>query len=418
MAHSVEREQDQGLLDRQIQTFYQVNRLISSIHNMDQLLSLVMQESESAVNAEASCIALYDPEDGQLHIEFAGGEAGQEVQSLTLAMGQGVLGSVAASGETLRIGDVASEPRFDSSVDHTTGFVTKSLLATPIQWQGNLLGVLEVVNKRDGSPFSENDERLLEIVANQAAIAVENSRLVERIVQSEQLSAIGKMAASIVHDFKGPLSAIRGYAEMLAEPEIRAGNRRIFSDMILEGVDHFVGMSQELLDYSRGTLNLAPKPVQLGTLLEKLAEFMKESMAAANIRLKMDIGFAGEVQMDEPRVRRVLQNLVGNAMDAMPDGGDLTIATDVAEGKWRLSVTDTGHGIPIDLRSRIFEPFVTQGKDHGTGLGLAIAKEIVEGHGGSLNFETRTMGEAKGQEPGTTFVIELPLAGPTVKPGS
>ncbi|HCP23516.1 MAG TPA: hypothetical protein DIT90_05240, partial [Dehalococcoidia bacterium] len=212
------------------------------------------------MNADSSCIALFDPEDGLLHIEFANGEAGGDVRSLTLEIGQGVLGSVAASRKTLRIDDVALEPRFDSSVDKATGFVTRSLLATPIQCQGRLVRVLEVVNKRGGSRFSENDERLLEIVANQAAIAVENSRLLAETVRSEQLSAVGKMAASIVHDFKGPLSVIRGFAELLANPDITEENRSRFSDMIVEDVDRFLAMSQELLDYSRGAINLNSRP--------------------------------------------------------------------------------------------------------------------------------------------------------------
>lgn len=282
------------------------------------------------------------------------------------------------------------DPRFDNSIDRMTGFVTKSLLATPIQWHGKLLGVLEVINKRSGSKFSEDDERLLEIVANQATITVENSRLIEPMVQSEQLSAVGKMTVSIVQDFGGPLSVIRGYAGLLAESDISPNNRVKFSDLILEDVDHFLGMSQEFLDYSKGTINLKSKPVKIEGLLEKLATSMKDRLEGAKVRLKTDIRFEGEVLMDEPKVRRVELNIAGNAVDAMPEGGGLTIVVDVSEDKCRLSMTDTGHGIPVEIRSRIFDPFVTKGKDYGTGLGLAVAKEIVEGHGGSLDFETRT----------------------------
>ena len=90
MADGIEGASNEALPDLQIQTFYQVNRFISSIHDMDQLLVLIMQESESAVNAEASCIALLDPKDGQLHIEYAIGDASEEVRSISLAMGQGV----------------------------------------------------------------------------------------------------------------------------------------------------------------------------------------------------------------------------------------------------------------------------------------------------------------------------------------
>jgi signal transduction histidine kinase len=409
MADSMEVARNEALLDQQAQTFYQVNRFISSIHDMDQLLILIMQESETAVDAEASCIALHDPDQGQLHIEYAIGDASEEVRRITLEMGQGVLGVVAATGKTLRVNDVTQDTRFDSSVDRKSGFVTRSLLATPIQWRGNLLGVLEVVNKRGDSGFTENDERLLEIVANQAAIAVENSRLVDGMMRSERLSAIGNMAASIMNDFKSPLTDIRGFAQLLANPDMNLDRRKWLSDMILEDVDHYLGMAQELLDYSKGDIGLNLRVMQLGTWLDKLTDHMTENLAEADIRFTMNVNFARDVIMDEARVRRAVLNLLTNAASAMPRGGELTIVTDETDGLWRLSVTDTGPGIPADLRSSVFEPFGTLGRGSETGLGLAIAKEVVEGHGGSLTFETRTSGEVEDQEPGTTFQIGIPV---------
>jgi signal transduction histidine kinase len=409
MTDGIEGASNEALLDLQIQTFYQVNRFISSIHDMDQLLVLIMQESESAVNAEASCIALLDPKDGQLHIEYAIGDASEEVRSITLAMGQGVLGAVAATGKTVRVDDVTQDSRFDSSVDRKSGFVTRSLLATPIQWRGNLLGVLEVVNKKDGNGFSQSDERLLEIVANQAAIAVENSRLVEQMVNSERLSAIGNMAASIMTDFKGPLTDIRGFAQLLANPEIDSERRRWLSDMIVEDVDRYLGLAQELLDYSKGDIKLNFKVVQLGAWLDRLTDRMAVDLAEANIEFTKELNFDRDVLMDEARVRRAVLNLIANAVNAMPQGGELTIATDEAGGRWRLSVVDSGPGIPLDHRSQVFEAFATLGKGSETGLGLAIAKEVVEGHGGHISFETRTAGESDAHRPGTTFQIEIPV---------
>ena len=269
----------------------------------------------------------------------------------------------------------------------------------------------------DGRKTTSLNGQAVPDAAGETPTAEENSRGVEQMVQSEQFSAIGKMAASIMHDFKGPLTVIRGCAELLANPEIDAEKRSRLSNMILEDVDRFLSMSQDLLDYSRGAINLDPEPVQLGIWLENLADSIREGMGAANIRLNTAFDFTGEVKMGESRVRRAVLNLVNNAIDAMPEGGNLTIASELADGKWRLSVTDTGCGIPVDFRARIFEPFVTQGKQYGTGLGLATAREIIEAHGGSLNFETRTSGEANGSGPGTTFVVEIPLSGPPVPAG-
>ena len=252
MSIDAEGQRGTSLLARQIETFYQVNRLISSIYNEDELLGLIMQESETAVGAERSCIALYDPSDERLHITFATGDESDGVRGVSLAMGQGIIGEVAATNAPILVHDVQQASRHESSVDQDTGFVTRSILATPIRRREELLGVLEVINKRDGTSFTEDDSRLLEVVANQAAIAIGNIRLVEQMLQSEQLSVIGRMAASIIHDLKKPMAVIRGFAELLANPDVDADKRQMFVDMILEDVDRFLGMTQELLDYSRG----------------------------------------------------------------------------------------------------------------------------------------------------------------------
>ena len=285
MARSSDENRQVALLNLQVNTFYQVNRFISSIYNLDQLLDLIMREAETAVAAEASCIALYEPADDLLHIEFASGEADEGVRHLTLSMGQGILGEVAASGKAVLVEDVRQDPRFDSSVDRQTGFTTKSILATPILRREELLGVLEVINKKGGPSFTEEDSLLLEVVANQAAVSIENAKLFERMVQSEQLSVIGRMAASIIHDLKQPMSVIRGFAELLGNPEMEPEKRKTFSDMILEDVDLFLGMTQELLDYSRGTMNLNPSEVQIGDWLEGVLRPLREDMARSQVIL-------------------------------------------------------------------------------------------------------------------------------------
>ena len=411
MARSSEENREVALLNLQIHTLYQVNRFISSIYNLDQLLDLIMREAETAVAAEASCIALYEPSDNLLHIEFASGEADAGVRHLTLPMGQGILGEVAASGKAILVGDARRDPRFDSSVDRQTGFTTKSILATPIRRREELLGVLEVINKKSGPRFTEEDSLLLEVVANQAAVAIENAKLFERMVQSEQLSVIGRMAASIIHDLKQPMSVIRGFAELLGNPDMDPEKRKTFSDMILEDVDLFMGMTQELLDYSRGTMNLKPKEVQIGAWLESVLRSLREDLARSQVNVVTDLHYQASARLDPDRMRRVLTNIAGNARDVMPEGGTFTVTTRGGDGFWELELKDTGTGIPQELRTRIFEPFVTSGKDHGTGLGLAIVREIIQGHGGEISVHSRVAGEEAGQSSGTIFLITMPTAG-------
>ena len=409
MSIDTEGQRETSLLARQIETFYQVNKFVSSIYNEDELLGLIMQESESAVGAERSCIALYDPSDERLHITFATGEESEGVRGVSLAMGQGIIGEVAATNAPILVHDVRQDSRHESSVDQDTGFITRSILATPIRRRGDLLGVLEVINKKDGTSFTEEDTRLLEVVANQAAVAIGNIRLVEQMLQSEQLSVIGRMAASIIHDLKKPMAVIRGFAELLANPNVDDEKRQMFSNLILEDVDRFLGMTQELLDYSRGQINLEFREIQLGEWVESVGLFLKEDSVSKNVEMVYDLQHRGPVRMDPDRMRRVLVNIAGNAVDAMTGGGTLTIATRQSDQWWEMEVADNGSGIPPEIRSRIFEPFVTSGKEEGTGLGLAIVHEIVGGHGGTIELDSRIAGEVDGQAPGTTFLLRFPL---------
>jgi len=413
MVDSNREGRELALRSRQVQTFYRVNRFISSIYNLDDLLDLIMLEAVTAVEAEASCIALHHPEENLLRIEFASGEAVEGVKHLTVAMGQGILGHVASTGKALRVDDVRQDSRFDPSADRRTGFITRSVLAVPIPRRNEVLGVLEVINKRGGSAFTEDDALLLEVVASQAAVAIENCRLFEQKIQSQQLAVIGRMAASIIHDLKQPMAVIRGFAELLSKPEIDPERRKTFSDMILDDVDRFQGMIQGLLDYAQGSVNLQPNEVLLGEWLDAIAGSLSRELVSAKVELVTRLDYRGPVWIDRDRMRRVISNIAANAADAMPGGGLLTIATRSGDGYWELEMEDTGTGIPSELIPRIFEPFVTSGKEFGTGLGLAIVRGIVEGHGGSIQVDSRVAGEASGRDSGTVFTIRMPTRYPT-----
>ena len=127
------------------------------------------------------------------------------------------------------------------------------------------------------------------------------------------------------------------------------------------------------------------------------------------IELVIDQDYQGPICIDRDRMHRVVMNLANNARDAMPDGGTLNITTRREGDFWELLMRDTGCGIPAELRSKIFEPFVTTGKEHGTGLGLAIVREIVERHGGSIQLRSSIADEVGSQNSGTTFLIRMPI---------
>ncbi len=416
---------------QQLATLFRVNQFLSRIGDLQQLLRLVMQEAERTVNAQASSIALVDERSGRLTFYVATGAKGRVLRAVTLAKGQGILGTVALRGRAINCPDVRSDPRFESSIDKRTRFQTRSVLAIPVRHQGRLIGVLEVLNKRGASGrFTMKDQALLQVVAGQAAVAIENAKLVQRLteqhralqqalrqlrasqrrlVQTERLSAVGAMASSLIHDLKNPLTSVRSFCQMLGMGQLGPDDVREFTTEAIRAVDEFVALARDILEYARGEIQLERQPTELTECVGSTVTMLKPLLDQQHIVVAQTVTVQRPVSIDPVRFRRVLSNLIGNAKDAMGNGGTLTILGREVEGAVEVAVTDTGVGIPRAIRRTLFEPFVTYGKPHGTGLGMAIVKSVVEAHGGTVSVESCTADEGEHGVHGTTVTVWLPV---------
>jgi len=162
---------------QELTTLMEVGRTLNSTLNLDQLLGLVMEKVQEVLKAEASSLMLVDEETDELYFRVALGERGSAIKTARLKMGQGIAGWVAQHGQSLLVPDAKEDPRFCSSFDELTGFHTRSIVCVPIQAQGRTIGVVEVINRADGGQFEERDIPLLESIAIQAGIAIQNARL-------------------------------------------------------------------------------------------------------------------------------------------------------------------------------------------------------------------------------------------------
>jgi signal transduction histidine kinase len=171
---------------------------------------------------------------------------------------------------------------------------------------------------------------------------------------------------------------------------------------MIRQVDRFVKMTQEVLDFSRGISEMTIERANLGSVLEGALKFIKADFTKGNIALVQNFEYSGECSLDVEKIHRAVYNIASNAVDAMPDGGSLTVHTQKVDDRVEIEFTDTGKGIPDEVKPRVLEPFFTFGKKHGTGLGLAIVKKIVEDHHGTIAITSKP-----GQ--GTTICLSLPL---------
>ena len=216
----------------------------------------------------------------------------------------------------------------------------------------------------------------------------------QELVNRERLSAIGRMASSIIHDLKIPMTNIRSAASLLGRENLPGAARAEFAGVIMREIDRQVEMTREILDFSRGELKLKRALFPLASLLEELVKFLENDFGSNRITLERDWSDLGEYDGDRERLRRVLLNLLGNARDAMPDGGIIRISGSRDEGRLQLAIQDCGAGFAPEVLAKLFTPFLTYGKRHGTGLGMAIARSIVEAHQGTISARNLPAGGA------------------------
>jgi signal transduction histidine kinase len=228
-----------------------------------------------------------------------------------------------------------------------------------------------------------------------------DSLYVEEAVRKEKMSLIGEMAGSLMHDLRNPVQVIMSSLDLIRLNHQDPETNDCCHKMEVQ-CDRLTAMAGELLEFSRGEtkLNLARTDTQ--ALLLQFESFNEEALRGCGATVVMESEPA-DVEIDAMRMLRVLQNLVFNAAQAVNYklGGRIDVRAWVSDSLFNLSVRDNGPGIPVEVRERIFEPFVTHGKQGGTGLGLAIVNNVVAAHRGKITFETQA-----GQ--GTEFLIRLP----------
>jgi K+-sensing histidine kinase KdpD len=376
----------------------EASKIVNSTIDLDKVLALILEVATESIGADRGTLYLLDVQAEELWSKVA---QGSNMVEIRLPVGKGLAGYVAKTGETINIVDAYKDPRFNPEIDKKSGYKTHNVLCMPMRnKEGQIAGVFQFLNKKEG-PFTTDDEAYIDGLSVHAAIALENARIAKDMVESERLSAVGRMASTIIHDIKNPMGTLRMYAQVIKK---KTGNTEAaqLAEEIIRQVDRFVNMTQEILDFSRGVSEINLEEIDVKEMMESALQFIEKDLSKRNIVVRADFQFEGSILLDVEKMVRVFYNLAGNAADAMPEGGKLTVTTRKTDHSLVIEFADTGHGIPAEIRHRVFEPFFTHGKRHGTGLGLAIVKKIIDDHQGSIEIESEV-------KAGTSIRLFLPL---------
>src|SRR6202163_4642090 len=224
----------------------------------------------------------------------------------------------------------------------------------------------------------------------------------QELIRHERLSTISRLSTSIVHDLRNPLAALYGGAEMLIDGELSTGQVQRLAGNIYRSTRRMQQMLQDLVDAGRGRTSSA-EVCRLKDIVSAACEVFRETAESQSVTIEAEVPESIELPLERARIERVFLNLIDNALGMMPKGGRLRI-TAAAEGSSVLvRVQDTGPGIPPQIRSRLFQPFVTAGKKNGVGLGLAFSHQAVLDHGGKLWADPEAA-------EGACFLIQLPYS--------
>ena len=219
------------------------------------------------------------------------------------------------------------------------------------------------------------------------------------LIRQERLSTIGRLGSSIVHDLRNPLASIYGGAEMLMDGDLNPAQLNRITRTIYRASRSIKDMLQELVDVSRGRVH----PTETCRLVEVISAAAETQTTAAennHVMIQIAIDESIEIPLERARIERVFRNLLSNAIDAMPGGGQISVSAKAAGNVVDVSVRDDGPGIPLEIRQGLFQPFSSSSKN-GLGLGLALSRQTVLDHGGDLWIEDAPSG-------GAHFVLRFP----------
>jgi signal transduction histidine kinase len=395
----------------------EVSLVLNSKLALAPLLDFIMEAVCEITSAEAASILLYDRHNDELRFSATNSPGAdlEEMAQIPVPMEGSIAGQIARENRPIVIQDALTDPRIYRPVDQKIGFQTRSLLGVPMQIKGEMVGVLEAVNKKEGS-WSDDDRNHLFILASQAAVAIQNARQTEELKRAyEQLDKLDKLKSDFIaiasHELRTPLGVILGYASFLKEEA--SGRYEDHATAVLNSALHLRNVIEDLTNLrflQLGRVDITSEVVPLSALIRAAQSDVQDLAVAKGHQLTIDLsGGDPGVEVDRIKIGMAITNMLNNAVKFTPKGGNILIETEYRPDEAWIKITDNGVGIPPESLNKVFDDFY-QVEDHmtrrhnGMGIGLSIAKGMVEAHNG------RVWAESEGEGKGSTFVIALPLS--------
>ncbi len=398
-----------------LESLVRVGQIINSTISLDDALEVITREARTLLGAKMISLMMLDETREWLDLRAHVGAGAAYVGKGRLGVSESFIGIVLRRKKPMQLEDVQGSGRYqNASLARREGLV--SLLSVPLLYGGRAIGTL---NLYTGEPhtFSDEEVRVLTTYAELSALALEKARLYDRIVsvegelrQSERLSALGLLAAEIAHEIRNPLTVMKMLHHSLALDFPADDPRRTDVRIMGEKMDHLNRIVDQVLDFARSS-DPQRIPVDVNQLLDDLGLLTRHKLRSQDVQLVRKLApDLPPIVGDPTQIEQAFLNLTLNAVEAMPDGGRLTIRSRALRQDRRsgqvthvlVRFRDTGVGMTDEQRRRAFTSLLATTKAKGTGLGLAIVARVVEQHKGKVRVWS-SLGK------GATISIVLPV---------
>jgi signal transduction histidine kinase len=400
---------------RLFEALVKVGQTINSTMNLDDGLQVITREACVLMEAKMCSLLLLDPTREWLDLKASYGAGEAYIQKPRLSVDDSLLGVVVRRKKPMQLENVQISSRYQNvEVARQEGLV--SLMSVPLLFSGQAIGTLNIYTGEPHS-FSNEEIRILNALGELSAVVIEKARLYERLVdveeqlrQNEKLSAIGLLAAEVAHEIRNPLTVMKMLYHSLDLKFPASDPRARDVEIMGQKMDLLNKIVEQILDFARtGEPNMVL--VDLNKLLEDLSLLTRHKMKNQNVIASWKLEPQLPLLMaDATQLEQAFLNLILNAVEAMPQGGKLTVTTRAIyteESSLKpleivIEIKDTGQGMTEEQKLRAFSSLLSTTKAKGTGLGLAIVSRVVEVHRGKVAVKSKP-------DAGTTMIITLPV---------
>jgi len=384
-------------------TLKELSLVARSIAGLDELLDKILTAIVSVIKLNNASIYVQDKRGGRYFVRKS---IGMDIKRASLSENDNIIKQLSSRKEAVMYDETTKISQdisvFMKEVDATIVF--------PIIAKNELEGFLCLGEKLSGEVYSDEDIDLLTTLCSQMAVSIENAMLYEdaleaqkKLYQADKLATVGALAAGLAHEIKNPIAAIKGFAQVIDRAVIEKDSEAIkdFKEVVPRQLDRINEIVEKLLTLSRPP-KLEKKKIDINSLLDEIVKLVEKQALKQRVEIVRSFEELPKTLADPEQLTQAFLNLVLNAVQSMPDGGQIEIRTRfLGMDRIIVEIIDNGAGIPKDRISRIFDPFYTT-KDTGSGLGLSVTQKIIIDHHGKIEVESE-VGK------GSKFTIMIPV---------